>query len=445
MLWKLVKGPIHMMSTDRILRRFPKGATAVIAWAALYGVAWGAPQEVASGVVLDTLVAEALRANPQVRSIRAQWEASREGPAQQRALPNPTLAYSGMDRVNGGNWPNTEEKRFMLEQEFPWFGKRGLRGELAAKEAETRQSEYGVTERDLIQMVKESYFELYGVQRALSIIRAEEEVLERMESVATTKYSTGEVSQQDALKAQAEISMLRGRIYDLEQQEVTLKAKINQLLARRADAPLGLAITPPDDGFDVGLETLLAIANERRPEIKVAEAGIERGQAERDMMKKEFYPDYRLGLEYRNFSAGDDMLMFTVGIDLPIWRGKYKAGVHQAEKMIESAVADKKAAETRAAFDVRDAQFKVLTSRRTLDLYENVLVPQAQARFDASEAGYRTGRVDFLDLLESERFLLDARIMVAMAEGNVGVQAALLERAIGTDLKTTVGPEGDRE
>jgi len=151
-----------MMSTDRILRRFPKGATAVIAWAALYGVAWGAPQEVASGVVLDTLVAEALRANPQVRSIRAQWEASREGPAQQRALPNPTLAYSGMDRVNGGNWPNTEEKRFMLEQEFPWFGKRGLRGELAAKEAETRQSEYGVTERDLIQMVKESYFELYG-------------------------------------------------------------------------------------------------------------------------------------------------------------------------------------------------------------------------------------------------------------------------------------------
>jgi len=49
---------------------------------------------------------------------------------------------------------------------------------------------------------------------------------------------------------------------------------------------------------------LLAIANERRPEIKVAEAGIERGQAERDMMKKEFYPDYRLGLEYRNFSAG---------------------------------------------------------------------------------------------------------------------------------------------
>jgi cobalt-zinc-cadmium efflux system outer membrane protein len=426
-------------------RRFPKGAIVVIAWAALHGLAWGAPQEVTPGVALDTLVAEALKLNPQVRSIRAQWEASREGPAQQRALPNPTLTYSGMDQVNGGNWPNTEEKRFMLEQEFPWFGKRGLRGEVADKEAEAMQREYEVTERDLIQMVKESYFELYGVQRALSIIRAEEEVLRRVESVATTKYSTGEVSQQDALKAQSEISMLRGRIYDLEQQEVTLKAKINQLLARRADAPLGLAITPPDDGFDVGLETLLAIANERRPEIRVAEAGIERGQAERDVMKKEFFPDYRLGLEYRGFRTGDDMLMFTLGIDLPIWRGKYKAGVRQAEKMIESAVADKKAAETRAAFDVRDAQFKVLTSRRTHDLYRNVLVPQAQARFEASEAGYQTGRVDFLDLLESERFLLDARIMAAMAEGNVGVQAALLERAIGTDLKTTVGPEGDRE
>jgi cobalt-zinc-cadmium efflux system outer membrane protein len=71
-------------------------------------------------------------------------------------------------------------------------------------------------------------------------------------------------------------------------------------------------------------------------------------------------------------------------------------------------------------------------------LYKTALVPQAEARFNASEAGYRTGKVDFLDLLESERFLLNARVMTVMAEGNVGMQLARLERAVGTDLKPSI-------
>jgi cobalt-zinc-cadmium efflux system outer membrane protein len=108
--------------------------------------------------------------------------------------------------------------------------------------------------------------------------------------------------------------------------------------------------------------------------------------------------------------------------------------VREAEKMIESSKAELDAVQKQTSFDVRDAQFKLLTARQTLELYRKSLIPQARARYDASEAGYRTGKVDFMDLLESQRFLLSARVMAAMAEGNVGMQAARLERAIGTEL-----------
>jgi len=392
------------------------------------------PQGTASLLTLDQLVADALRENPRLKSARALWEAMLQRPAREGTLSNPTFEYNAMDVPDGGNWPNTNEKRFMIEQEFSWFGKLGLRSRVAAKDAEAMQRDYEAMQRDVIQMVRESYYDLYGVQLSSSITRAEEDVLKRMETVAMTKYSTGEVSQQDVLKAQAEISMLRQTLYDLEQQETILQAKINQLLNRRADAPLGLAVTPPDSALDFDLEHLFAAAEKNRPEIKGAQAQIDRSQAERDLMKKEFFPDYRLGVEYRSLGNSDDMMMFTVGLDLPIWHGKYKAGVREAEKMIESNEAAKEAAENQVAFDVRDAQFKLHTARRTLDLYRNALVPQAQARFDASEAGYRTGKGDFLDLLESERFLLNARVMAAMAEASVGVETARLERAVGTDL-----------
>jgi len=187
--------------------------------------------------------------------------------------------------------------------------------------------------------------------------------------------------------------------------------------------------------FELKSEGLFSLAEKTRPEIKKAQADIQRNQAERNLMKKEFFPDYRLGIEYRTFRMGENMMMFTIGFDLPIWRTKYRAAVRESEKMIESSRAGLEAVQRQTGFDVQDAWFKLLTARRTLELYKTALVPQAEARFQASEAGYRTGKVDFLDLLESERFLLNVRVMAVMAKGNIGMQLSRLERAVGTDLK----------
>lgn len=157
-------------------------------------------------------------------------------------------------------------------------------------------------------------------------------------------------------------------------------------------------------------------------------------------MAKESSPDYTLGVEYRDFRHAGDMVMIQVGIELPVWRSKYGAAVREAGKMRTASLAARQATERKIALDVQDASFKLLTAQRTLELYRTELIPQAKARFNASEAAYRTGQTDFTDLLESQRFLLSTRIMAAMAAGNLGMQSARLERAVGWDLKTVVSP-----
>jgi cobalt-zinc-cadmium efflux system outer membrane protein len=102
--------------------------------------------------------------------------------------------------------------------------------------------------------------------------------------------------------------------------------------------------------------------------------------------------------------------------------------------MVESAKFSLEAAERQTAADVQAAFFRLQSAQRTFDLYDKSIITQAEARFDASEAGYRTGRVGFLELLESERFLLDTRVAAAMAEGQLGMALARLERATGLDL-----------
>jgi len=371
--------------------------------------------------------------NPELAGLRSKIEAMRERPAQARALPNPMATYSGMDSVDSGRWPYTAEKRLMVQQEFPWFGKRELRERLATKDAEAAQHDLDIAALDVVLQVKENFYGLYAVQRVRDVIRSEQEVLGHMVKAAETRYATGSAPQSDAIKAQTEATVLKQKLWELQAQENTLKAKLNALLNRRADEPFGPLAAPPasDLGRTNNVSALFATAATNRPEVLAAQTQIDRYALQARLMEKEAYPDYKLGLEYRGIDAENDMLMFTVSVELPIRETKYQAAVREAEYLREASEAARASAERQSELEVQDAQFKLLNARRTLDLYQGELLHQAEARFKASETSYRTGQADFLDLLESERMLLNIRTMAAQTEGEVGAAAARLERAIG--------------
>ena len=396
-------------------------------------------------LTLPAAVDLAVRDNLDLQSLRVKWEAMLERPAQAHALPNPMLKYGAMDAAREGTWPDTNEKRIMLEQQFPWFGKRGLREGIARKDAEAMQHELESMTREVVMMVKESYFGLYAVQQAIAITRKDQTVLQRMAKISETLYATGERTQQDVLKAQSEITLLKQRLLELESQENALQAKLNTLLNRRADATLGAAVTPPEAAFSGTQESLFALAAASRPEIREAQARVERYELEKKLMAKESRPDYQLGVEYRDIGGGENMVMFTVGVELPIWQAKNRAAEREAEKMRASSEAAREAAKQSSALDVQNASFKLLTARRMLALYKTELIPQAETRFSASEADYQTGKTDFMDFLESQRFLLGIRVMAAMSEGDVGMQFARLERAVGAELKATPAPGDDHK
>ena len=401
-------------------------------------------REIAVSLTLDQAVADALRDNPQLHEARARWEAAQERPTQVRALPNPMLQYTAMDMANGGSWPDTSEKQVMVQQAFPWFGKRGLKGKIAEKDAEALHQDYEALRREVVMRVKETYFDLRGTQEILAITRTETGVLAQIETNTATMFATGQRSQTDLLKAQVEITMLNQKCLEQEMQVASLQAKLNSLLNRPPDRLVGLPVTPPANDFRVAAGQLFSLAEKTRPEIKKAQTELQRDEYTRDLMGKEGFPDYRLGLEYRNvgvdftgFRRADNMLAVTIGIDLPIWRSKYRAGVREADKMLEASQAALEAATRQATFDVQDAWFKLRAAQQTLVLYRQALLPQAAARFKASDAAYRTGKADFTDLLESERFQLNVRTLAAMAEANVGMQTARLERAVGAELPET--------
>ena len=385
-------------------------------------------------VSLDQAVRDALSRNPRLVALGTTRDAMLERPAQATGLPNPMFTYRGMDATSGGAFPNTSEKRFEIEQPLPGYGKRGLREAVAVNEAGAMGFEAEVMAQEVIWMVKDAAYELQAVQKALLITRSEDDLLSRMAKVAEVRYAAGEAAQADVVKAQTEITMLKQKRLELEGREKTLQAKLAFLMNVDVSQAPPTIIAPVSDGAVPDPVALAKSALGKRVEIKAAQLKVDRSELQRKLMTRESQPDYKVGLEYRAIERQDDMVMFMVGVDLPLWRGKNRAAIREAGMMASASEADRMATERQVTLDVQSACYKVATARRTVELYQKELIPQAAVRLQSSEAGYRAGKVDFSDWLESQRFGLTVRIMAVMAEGELGSGWAALERAVGGSL-----------
>ena len=74
-------------------------------------------------------------------------------------------------------------------------------------------------------------------------------------------------------------------------------------------------------------------------------------------------------------------------------------------------------------------------AKRSLQLYREGRLSQAELSFRSALAAYQTGRVEFVNLLEAQRALRETRMGYYKATANLMQNLADLERAVGKELQ----------
>ena len=89
------------------------------------------------------------------------------------------------------------------------------------------------TEFSLIKKVKQAYYDLYYLKKAVAIAEENKTLLERFVEITETRYAVGKGIQQDVLKAQVELSKIKEKLIDFEQKRASAVAELRALLNRR--------------------------------------------------------------------------------------------------------------------------------------------------------------------------------------------------------------------
>lgn len=406
-------------------------------------VAWAASQAQAqesSSATLQSVVELARANNFDILAARKMWEMARAKVPAESAYPAPEVGveYWGFSR-SGLNAGSAEEKWYDVAQTVPFPGKLSLRGKSAAHAARREEETFRAAERDVISQVKQAYYELLLAQQTVKVYDETAAILKRIAGIAESKYAIGKASQPSVLRAQVELSKTQNGTITAKQHNDTARAKLNALLSRAPEAPFEAAEEPKVQATpDTAALELSALAN--RPEVHAANHHVEHMRAEVAAQRADYLPDFMFQYTWRTRVGMRPDAVGVVKMTLPfLWFRRQQSIIRSTVAEKEHADAALESARLKTAYEIREAAAALDAARRTVVLYRTTILPQSEQSLRVAEAGYRADRIGFLDLLDSERALVDSKLEYYKAVSDYGSRLAQLERVVGVDLAAAGG------
>lgn len=376
-------------------------------------------QPLASDAQLRALLASASENNPEIQAARRELDAARNRISPAAALDDPMLE-AGVVNLPAQSLSFRREDMTMkmigLAQRLPYPGKRALRREVAEKEAEAAENNLLETVNRVQRDVKMAYYDLGQIDESVRLVEKNRRILEQFLSIAETRYAVGSSTQADVLKAQTQLSKMLDEIIKLGRERPVMEAELNRALGRAASS---VAVTPqPPRTREVvlRLEELRELARQNRPQLLAQQSMLARSAKALDLTRKDYYPDFDVKFSYGqrdNFQdmRREDMISFTVAINLPVWRGsKLEPRVSEAEAMREQAARMYQAKSNEIDTMLRQQVVTAEQSLKSVRLYETGILPQGRLAVEASLSAYRVGRVDFFSLLDSQMTVFNYEI-----------------------------------
>ena len=403
-----------------------------------------AKAQLAQPIALELLVAFGYEWDPGLKSAREKIRAVLEQYPQAVYLENVLRQYNAFTKqLDTKVGPLTHKE--MMAMKFPFPGTLALKGQVITEDVLIAQKEFDIALRDLVTEIKLAYYDYLFVIEATHINEENQKLLQQMIAIAQTKFRVGQGKYSNVIMAQVELSKLVNAIITLEQQRETIIARINTLLNSSADLPLGVPVPIEEDRVIPTLAELYELAVESRQEIQKQKLAISKMALVVEMSKQMTYPDPTLGASYFENRGIVDLkhtqkmpMTFSTRRTLnpanAAWFGHRNSYIHELDVKIEAMEHQIEKLESNLRFVVKKHHFGMETANRSIRLYRQTLLPQAQQALSAANTAYQAAQIDFLSFLDIQRTLLNLRIEEQRALRDYRQHLAQLEQAVGVIL-----------
>jgi outer membrane protein TolC len=402
---------------------------------------------------LESYLTRAHKANPRLKAFHQHYEAAIQRIPQASALPDPMFQITSfVESVQTRTGP--QENVLMLSQRIPWFGKLSSRENAASADAEALWYAYRSQQLMLARMVSLGFYEYGYTEEAIKLTRENRDLLKELEPIVEEKVrSGGEINA--LLRLKVEIGKIDDRLQSLNQKRITQSAKLSELLALPNTNLLAWPKWEAPEPITLDGSSLLTTIRASNPELLMLKRNVASAEARREIARLESYPDITFGINYIQVGdpsvnpmtpdAGEDPWGVTVAVNIPIWFGKYDAA--KAE-----ALAKKRATENEYEDRLNSLRAELSTSlaklddaNRRLKLYGEELLSLAEQAVENTRSSYESGRTGILEVIDSERSLLDLQLLYWRAASDAWQQRIVVQTLANQPILGTFNATDENE
>jgi len=440
-------GPNYVKPEVPVTAKFEGAAQETYSQAESVGRFW----EQFGDETLDTLVAESLKSNHDLRIALARFYEARAARGESRFDLAPTITASGgyteqryaqpqRALVPGGE-TKLYDAGFDAFWELDFFGR--IRRNIEARNADLRAAEADLHDAQVIIIaeVARTYFELRGQQSQLDVARRNVSNQRSTLDLTNARLNAGRGTELDTSRAQAQLSATLGTIAPLE---AAVSRSIHRLSVLTGREPTALTSALSTARELPPLPNVIAVGNpadllRRRPDIRGSERALAADTARIGIAVADLFPHVTftgsVGYAAANTGgfgdSGTGTRLIAPGIAWAAFDiGRVRAQIAGARAHADGSLARYEQTVLRALEETEDA---LVTHARSRERLEHVAA-SAQASGTAARLArtrYDGGISDFLTVLDTERTQLAAEDSLAQSRTDTATSLIAVYKALG--------------
>ncbi|MEL7832704.1 TolC family protein [Fodinibius sp. Rm-B-1B1-1] len=363
---------------------------------------------------IHSYLQEAAQNNPELKVKYRQYLGALQQAPQVSTLPDPELSFGYfINPIETRVGP--QQTRFGLTQMFPWFGTLNARGEAASQMAKAKFRTFQDARNQLFFKVQEQWYKLYKIEQTIYILRENIDILDMFESLVTQQYETDQVGQVDVLRVQIEKEDLKTRLELQKDNKQVAIQEFNELLNRPVEQDVVIPDSLNQKTLRISTEELEQLVRQQNPRLMKMDFEASSARSSIEAARKEGMPKFNLGIDYmitgeRDMALtdnGKDAIVARGGIQIPLYRKKYRAREKQAEIQLRTVQDQQRVMENSLQTELNQALRDYHDGQRRLNLYKEIQIQRTQQTIDILTEQYTTSSIDLEELLRLQRKLLD--------------------------------------
>jgi cobalt-zinc-cadmium efflux system outer membrane protein len=386
--------------------------------------AYAPTTEPAATLTLAAAIQLALANNPDIALARREYAATEGALIQGQARPNPELSFMQEDTRSA-----TRSSALQINLPIEMGGKRQARidasqrgRELAAAELIQRQSEVRAA-------VIGAFFDVLSAQERIRLAQETLSLTQRVTDITGKRVIAGKISPVEETKARVAEAQVKVELSQAQGDLRVSRQKLSSLWGNatpRFERVDGAVVDLPEIPSVATLDRRVAVS----PSLRRTEVELQRRVALTRVEQSKRTPDPTFSLGVKRAPESTNQILLGVSVPLPFFDGN-QGNLLEALRREDKARDEITANRLRLQSEVLQARERLLTARAEVEALRSEVLPGALSAYEAAGKGFDAGKFSFLETLDAQRTLIQARVQYLRALAETHRAATEIERLLG--------------